>query len=152
MPELLKNYRNRYSKMRFCILFISFVILLASPLDSFSQELSQTEAVKLAEEFIKINGYTAEKVVYDEKKITLESIEWSSDLREIFESRHNTLQSKAYGILQGRKNDSKGYTVIFRYIDSSIEKTGRAVTMDLDGKKIRVEHVDIFLRAAEKIL
>jgi hypothetical protein len=116
-----------------------------------TSKISEAEAVKIAEKFIEANGYTSFRPAPDKEKITLESIEWSSDIKEILKSRYDTLQPKAYGFLKGGKGKKEGFTVIFRYKDVSIKDVGRAVTMDSDGKNLRVEHVSIFLKAAEKI-
>jgi hypothetical protein len=40
--------------------------------------------------------------------------------------------------------------VVFQYTSKKVRKTGRAVTMDSEGKNIKVEHSDIFLKAVEK--
>jgi hypothetical protein len=116
-----------------------------------TSKITEEEAVKIAEKFIEANGYTSSRPAPDKAKITLESIEWSSDIKEILESRYNTLQPKAYGILKGARDKKEGFTVIFRLTDDSIKDVGRAVTMDSNGKNLRVEHKDIFLKAAEKV-
>jgi len=112
----------------------------------------EEKAIEIAENFIFTNSYTDVPAIADKDKISLESIECCSDIKEILKSRHTTLEKKAYGILKGRKGDSEGYTVVFRYTNKSISETGRAVTMDLNFKNIRVEHVDIFLKAVQKKL
>jgi hypothetical protein len=124
---------------------------LLAPDSTKTNDISEEEAVKLAEEFIKANGYTTFRPVPDKKKITLESIEWTADVKEILKKRYNSLEPKAYGIGKGLKTKNDGFTVIFRYKDVSIKDVGRAVTMDSNGKNLRVQHKDIFLKAAEKI-
>jgi hypothetical protein len=123
------------------------------PTDSIqTKEINEADAIKIAEKFIIENGYTDLPPTDDKKKLVFELIEWNSDIEEILKGRHNTLQKTAYGILKGRKGKTEGFTVVFLYVDGSNKKTGRAVTMDLDGKNIRVEHVDIFLKAVQKKL
>jgi hypothetical protein len=122
------------------------------PINSFqTKKISGDEAIKIAENFIIENGYTDLPAITEEKKVVFESIEWTSDVKEILKGRHNSLQKKAYGFRKGRKNSDKGFTVVFQYVSKTTRKTGRAVTMDLDGKNIRVEHVEIFLKAVEKL-
>lgn len=134
---------------------IAYSQTVSNQTDNSSQSLraiSEEEIVKIAENFIIENGYTDLPPTDDKKKIVFESIEWTENVEEILKSRHNTLQKKAYGILKGRKGGTDGFTVVFLYVDKSVIKTGRAVTMDSDGTNIRVEHVNIFLKAVERKL
>ncbi len=114
--------------------------------------INEDEAVKIAENFIIENGYTDLPPTDNKTKIVFESIEGYSDLEELLKFRQNTLQKKAYGILKGRKNNPEGFMVIFLYTEGKNKETGRAVTMNTEGKNIRVEHADIFLKAAQKQL
>ena len=136
----------------FSVLLLSVNCAYSQSVSNRTKEITQEEAIKIAEKFIIENGYTDLPPTDDKKKIVFESIEWNSDLEEMLKGRHNTLQKKAYGILKGRKGNTEGFTVVFLYVDGSIKKTGRAVTMDLDGNNLRVEHVDIFLKAVKKKL
>ena len=113
---------------------------------------SEEEVVKIAENFIIENGYTDLPPASDLKKIVFESVEWTDNIEEILKTRRNSLQKKAYGILKGRSGKTEGFTVVFLYVDKSEKKIGRAVTMDLYGTNIRVEHKDIFLKAVERKL
>ncbi len=115
--------------------------------------MTETQAIDFAEKFIERNGYT--NLPPDKRNLAFESIEWESDADEMLKMRHNTLESKAFGISQSRKGDSVGWTVVFRYknpSDSQTRKNGRAVTMNPDGSKARVEHVDFILAKAGKRL
>lgn len=115
--------------------------------------LTEAQAVELAEKFIARNGYT--DLPPDKENLSLESIEWESDVDEMLKGRYNTLERKAFGVSKGRKGGAKGWTVVFRFKDRSDEQTrknGRAVTMNLDGSKARVEHVDFILAKVEKEL
>jgi len=124
------------------------------PWRCFQEVVSATTAVTCAEEFIKVNGYTQAPAL-PPNKLTTESIEWSmpDDLANL---RHNSLQPSAYGYLRGRRGKARGWTVIFCHTRGASEggdrPTGRAVTMDQNGASMRVEHVDIFLDAAEEFL
>ncbi len=60
------------------------------------------------------------------------------------------VEKTAYGICYKSRGNKEGWTVIFRYKDSS--NRGRAVTMDLDGKNIKIEHTDFILSAVDKKL
>jgi hypothetical protein len=110
-----------------------------------SKETEEAKAICLAEEFIKINGYTDSPA--DRDKITRESIEWESSLDELLETTKNTLESKAYGVLD-EAEDSKGWTVVFicKGCDPSKTENGRAVTMNQKFKNLRLEHKEIILK------
>ena len=132
----------------------TILLLLLAVVVAHSQKrrLTQSEAVALAEQFIVQNGYT--DLPPDKTKLSYETIEWESNVDRMLKERHGTLESRAYGIVRGRKGGSAGWTVVFRYthpIDRRARSTGRAVTMNLDGSEPRLEHVDFFLRYAQKI-
>ena len=130
------------------------ISLLALCVAAHSQkrQLSQAEAVALAEQFVAQNGYT--DLAPDKTKLSSETIEWESNVDRMLQERHGTLERRAYGIVRGRKGGSAGWTVVFRYthpIDRHARSTGRALTMNLDGSEPRVEHVDFLLRYARKL-
>lgn len=112
-------------------------------------ELTEAQAIEFAEKFIAQNGYT--DLPSDKENLAYESIEWESDVDEMLKTRHNTLERKAFGISRGRKGNSVGWTVVFKYKGSK-SKNGRAVTMGLDGSKARVEHVEFILAKVDKKL
>jgi hypothetical protein len=114
--------------------------------------LTQSQAVELAERFIAQNGYT--DLPPDKRKLSHETIEWESDVDTMLQQRHDTLERRAYGFRSGRKGRESGWTVVFRYKhprDPRMQSKGRAVTMNLDGSKARVEHVDFILRYATRL-
>jgi len=128
------------------------LLLVAAVAYSQGQRLTQSEAVALAEQFIAQNGYT--DLPPDKTKLSYETIEWESNVDRMLKGRHDTLQRRAYGVVRGRKGGDLGWTIVFRYRGSSgrgARATGRAVTMNLDGSGLRVEHVDFFLRYAKKL-
>ncbi|MBC7797747.1 MAG: hypothetical protein H7Z37_12815 [Pyrinomonadaceae bacterium] len=112
-------------------------------------KLTEQQAIEFAEKFIKRNGYT--DLPPDKENLAYESIERESNVDEMLKTRHNTLERKAFGISRGRKGNSVGWTVVFKYKGSK-SKNGRAVTVDLDGSKARVEHVDFILAKVDKKL
>jgi cell division protein FtsL len=136
--------------------FVTAVLLtLLSVVSSHAQKrgLSEAEAVKLAERFIAQNGYT--DLSAEKDKLANESIELEESLEEKLKMRRDTLERKAYGISSGRKGGSPGWTVVFRYkhpSDQQMRSNGRAVTMNLDGSEMRVEHVDFILKKVGKKL
>jgi hypothetical protein len=110
------------------------------------------KAVRLAEDFIKQNGYTDAPA--DKNNLSHETVEFYETIDELLEARHNTLEPKAYGIYYGgRLGDQKGWTVVFRRPQKKSEKslessqllTGRAVTMNENFENLLVEHKDFIL-------
>jgi hypothetical protein len=107
------------------------------------------EVVARAESFVSENGYTTSKA-QDPSKLQPEALEFLP--QEKWASfRHDSLRRQAYGWRHGRKYGAPGWTVVFRYSHPlpKSQPTGRAVTMNLDGSDIRIEHVEIFLKAVE---
>ena len=126
------------------------LLLLSLGCKSQAKVLSRQQAVHAAERFIVENGYTNLPPMSDTSKLTFESIERYSDPKEILELRRNSLERKAYGFVGTGKGKS-GWTIVFRYKNLRNSKTGRAVTMDLDGRNKRVQHVDLILRYCRKL-
>jgi len=129
-----------------------FLFVLCVGAHAQKRELTQAEAVALAEQFVAQNGYT--DLPPDKTKLSYETIEWETNVDRMLQGRHDTLERRAYGIVSGRKGSSRGRTVVFRYrhpIDRRARSTGRAVTMNLDGSQARLEHVDFILRYARKL-
>lgn len=120
--------------------------------------LDEQTAIQVAEKFIADNGYTDLPPMSDTSKLTPESIEWQHGVDQILQSRHNTLERKALSFSDDRYG-KKGWTIGFRYKGAtegvgrvSIEEHGRAVTMDIDGGNMRVEHVEVFLKKLKSTL
>jgi hypothetical protein len=117
-----------------------------------SSALAPLQAVRKAEEFIALNGYTDAPPSSDIGTLTPESLEWFGRERWV-EHRRDPLEGRAYGYFCGRRGGAPGWTVVFRYKSASENAgTGRSVTMDLDGGNPRVEHVDVFLRTVQERL
>lgn len=131
---------------------ISLLVFVGIIAHSQKRLLTQQEAVKAAQQFIAQNGYT--DISPDKSKLSYETIEWESDVDKMLQDRHDTLERQAYGVVRGRKGSTAGWTVVFRYkhpADRDERRIGRAVTMNLDGTEMRVEHVDFILRYVRKL-
>jgi hypothetical protein len=111
-----------------------------------NKSLNEHEAIEKAEAFVVKKGYTWWPI--SEDKIAFEAIEQSTDTKRLLKTRHNSLEVRAYGITRGRKGGAPGWAVVFRRKDDSAS-SGRAVTMNLDGSEIRMEHEDFRLAAVE---
>lgn len=143
----------RQLKPKFFVTWILVLFIAAVGSHAQKRKLSKDEAIRLAEQFIAVNGYT--NLPPDKRKFAYEKIEWESNIDDILKERHDTLEQKAYGVLRGRKSGSAGWTVVFRYkhpTGQEERKIGRAVTMNLDGSDTRVEHVDFILRSVKERL
>lgn len=133
--------------------------------ENFSQkaETPEEKAARLAEEFVRQNGYT--DAAADENNLSHETIEFYEDSDDLLKQRRNSLEPKAYGISPGARGNKKGWTVVFRYsgrfrdnfkakdkMVSDPEKGGRAMTMDENFQNLLVEHKDFWLEKVEKKL
>jgi len=138
--------------MRRIITTTLLLLSIAVVAQSQKGQLTQSEAVHLAEKFIARNGYT--DLPADRTKLTYESIEWEENVDKMLELRQDTLERRAYGFRTGRKGGEPGWTIVFRFKHPTYRQmrtNGRAVTMNLDGSKPRVEHVDFVLKYATKL-
>jgi hypothetical protein len=106
--------------------------------------LTQAGAIRIAEYFVRGNGYTDQGEVFPAGEITLESIEVYNTLDEIMASRKGTLESAA--CLAKYADETATWLVAFRYRNSSDPSRGRAVTMDSHGGNIKMNHQDIILK------
>ena len=124
-------------------------------------KISGTEAVRLAECFVVANGYTALPPMEDKSKLSYESWRDSPPAEEALERRHDTIESKPYGVMYKEKY---GWSVVFRYnlrneefkgfdpeLLEHFKSVGRAVTMDSNGGNMRVEHVDFELSKFQRV-
>ncbi|HEY0050930.1 MAG TPA: hypothetical protein VGB68_16675 [Pyrinomonadaceae bacterium] len=133
--------------------------------ENFSQkaETPEEKAVRLAEEFVRQNGYT--DAAADENNLSRETVEFYEDPDDLLKQRRNSLEPKAYGISPGARGNKKGWTVVFRYSGrfrdnleakdkstGNLEKGGRAVTMNENFQNLLVEHKDFRLEKIEKKL
>jgi hypothetical protein len=141
--------RNQF-RLRFSVLTIMIVIALLAGGFAWLRPLTADEAVRIAERFVRENGYT-DFTPDDPRQLVPESIEFSRDRRDWLKRRHNTLKPKAVGYFTGSRNNPKGWTVGFALVKpgDSTPPVGRAVTMDAGGRAVRVEHKGFYLDGLE---
>lgn len=130
-------------KRIYLVLLITGIIFQSFSIKQTEKEITQSEAIKLAEEFIIENGYTSEKP--NESKMKFEMFE--SDIKKVIKERHNTLQKKAFCI-----SKDKEWNIGFLSTNVKLKKLtteqkngdldGRAVKVSFDGKKINIAHKD----------
>ena len=130
----------------------------SSPIKKADVETPEAKAVRIAEEFVKKNGYT--NFPADKENLSHETVEFYDNIEELLNERHNTLEPNAYGLIKHGRGNEKGWTVVFRYNKAGIKglsekeynSLGRAVTMNENFENLLVEHKDIFIKFVEKKL
>jgi hypothetical protein len=106
-----------------------------------SRPISESEAIRLAEDFIVRNGHTDLPPDPDPRKLTAEPVVLSSTVEEELRLRHDTLERKADGAYGG----AGGWMVYFRYKNNKRDpEWRRAVTMDARGHRIHIMHQDAY--------
>jgi hypothetical protein len=106
--------------------------------------INALQAVRIAEEFVRDNGYT-DFVPPDASKLVAESIEWEGRDQWIA-NRHNQLRSRALGYLGPGRYQSSGWLVAFRPVEPADRGSARGVSMDEHGRRLRMEHKDVNLK------
>lgn len=120
------------------------------------RELTADEAVAAAECFVIQNGYTDLPPIADRSKITPESV-WGLTDEEGMKMRHNSLERKAYSYERNPDFLGGSWLIMFRFnphhpisvkfLSDRLDKDGRAVVMDLNGKRIQIQHSDYPLKS-----
>jgi hypothetical protein len=106
-----------------------------------SLPISESEAIRLAEDFIIRNGYTDLPPDPDRRKLTAEPVVLASTVDEELRLRHDTLERKADGAYGG----AGGWMVYFRYKNDKLDPDWRrTVVMDARGRHIRIMHQDAY--------
>jgi hypothetical protein len=102
----------------------------------------QCEVIRLAEEFVRENGYTSDPATADRSRIEWELGDDVSHPERTLEIRHNTLKPHSYGLRAGVPGDPLAWSVVFEYSD---ELTELAASVDPshreqpDGAVVRVK-------------
>jgi hypothetical protein len=127
-----KNMRRTTTiKIALTILFIASAGISTSAFQS-NTEITKNKAIKLAEQFIIDNGYT--NLPADKSKISYELLDrYDHNLDSIVKHRHNTLQRKAFCIVEDKDGWNVGFlsnVIDLSKLNSAQRKTnlpGRAV-------------------------
>jgi hypothetical protein len=104
-----------------------------------SRPISESEAIRLAEEFVIRNGYTDLPADPDRRKLTPEPVVLSSNIEEELEYRHDTLERKAHAAF----GHPGGWVIYFHYKHKQSEWS-RGVIMDSKGHHMHVAHQDMW--------
>lgn len=109
-----------------------------------ARRIGAAAAVRLAEWFIRANGYT-DLAPPDRTRLAPESFE-NRGRASWLAGRRGTLRPRAVGYLPGGKSTPEGWTVGFEYAARPPGgQLGRAVTMDAAGEALVVQHQDLRL-------
>lgn len=102
--------------------------------------ISETEATRLAEQFIVANGYT--DLPADRSQLSAEPVIYASGLEDELKHRQGQLERKA----DGTYRSEGGWLVYFRYQQKTAAdaETRRVVVMDLKGNYIHLMHQDAY--------
>jgi leucyl aminopeptidase len=142
--------------MKICARAIALTLVLGilSSCVKEKRPLKEAEAIHIAEQFVAENGYTDLLPNQDRTQLSSESLD-SAEIDQRLRQRYNTLERKAYAVGNGDVREY-GWTIVFRYNQKSedeepIKEVGRAVTMDADGRNIKMQHQDTFLNGLKVI-
>lgn len=132
------------SMLRILLLGLVFELL---PISKTYAQLTQEQAIQLAENYIIDNGYTnlpADKSKFsNEHRDEYDSIKYENWIEEMLKERHNTIQRKAFCISENEDRWNVGF--LFTDVDldklDSIQRQadlhGMAVVVYKNGKEIR---------------
>jgi hypothetical protein len=136
------------------------LVPLGGTANAAEEALSETEAVAVAERFVRINGFVHRQDA-DPANLAFESCcsDGPGRLDEMLARREGTLLPRACGVGRAARGDRPGWKVIFctdprnaRYQEvvpdllERVTKAGRLVSMDPWGKDLRIQHQDVMLR------
>lgn len=124
------------------VLLTFFIATSAFQID---EQLTQSEVIRLAEQFIAENGYTNTQA--NKTKLRYELFDrYENNVDSILKHRHNTLQPKAFCISEDEDRWYIGFLstkVDPNTLDSLQRQTdlpGRAVIVTKNGKDVRIAH------------
>lgn len=117
--------------------------------------ITESQAVKLAEDFIRYYGYT--KLQYDKERFSYDSYDMTDNIDSILISRYNTLNERATFI----NEHNNGWDIGFLFSSINFEKldkyhqncnlSGRCVFVSKDGDEIYIIHKSPLFSKFKKI-
>lgn len=143
---LIKFHKLFFVAISVLLLFASFRSL---------NIITKEKAIEVAENFIRINGYTAAPAVKSQLSYELSDQFYSVDA--LLKHRYNSLHEKAFCIAKYRNQWYVGFlssTVKPDELDSIQRKSdlpGRAVIVPADGKEVRMAHKEPMFSLFDKL-
>jgi hypothetical protein len=126
---------------------LSLLVLLSVAWAQKNKRLSESEAIKKAEQFVIEQGYTDLPPTGEKSRLRPEAVHGGIDASSLA-LRRNTLERLAYGTLKEEGKNGQ-WIVIFRYAAEPHSNRARAVSVQPSGKDIRIEHQDFNLEFAK---
>ena len=128
---------KKYSIIKLLFLISIFIITISYT----KKEITENQAINLAEEFVRINGYT--HFLADTSNANfISNSDFDGDLKTVLENRHNTIHPKAFCLIKYSDSWNIGFLstrVDLECLDSLSRKSnlpGRVVTVNIDGTEI----------------
>lgn len=113
---------------------VMLMIVCANQSSQAAQKITKEQAVKLAEQFIVDNGYTA-VVPKKVKRLAPELLDFNKGYDFQIQVRHDSLKPRAVAVWNGNR-EGKGWSVAFRFTESSIAESRKTKYLDANGKEI----------------
>jgi hypothetical protein len=126
---------------------ISLLVMLSVGWPQKNKTLSESEAIKMAEQFVIEQGYTDLPPTEQKSRLRPEAVNGGIDVSSL-DLRRNTLEGLAYGVLK-EKGKNGHWVVVFRYTAELPSNRARAVSVDPSGKDVRIWHQDFNLEFAK---
>lgn len=111
------------------------------------EPMSASDAVAVAEHFIRVNGFTQHEP--DRDAVVRDFMEKTKSLDEVLAHRRGVLREQAYGYSQ--RDDA--WVVVFAYSQARTvggKPTGLAVVVEDCGASVSMEHETVFLDAERR--
>lgn len=121
---------------------VACILILGVSISAYARDITQTEAVRLAELFIAENGYTNVPAAQIKHHLDFEGHDWNTERKALVQARFDTLKGEAIGVTTRPGDKTTRWSVAFDYVESGSSERCRVVTISADGKAIRLQHQD----------
>lgn len=128
-------------------LLIGFIAVSSAAMVQFDKNLNQTQAIRVAEDFVRSNGYTS--ALADKAQLKYELLDrYEKSIDAILKQRRNTLHPTAFCVSEEAERWNIGFLsteVNIAKLDQAQRQTdlsGRAVIVSKDGRKAWMTHKD----------
>lgn len=110
-----------------------------------TQNLTENQAIEIAESYVIEQGYSNKKINLKKTKIDSDILDQYKTLEKVAELRHNLLNSKA---IYSKKTEN-GWIIVFEYKNEKFNEIqneirfGKSVLISENGKEIKMFHENI---------